>query len=88
MRTGTETASRVKDLEAQISELESGSDRLSRALDTQKGLMLEVEVEARRRMEDVEREVLGKVSEFRRAFEIAFFDMGGFFLMGAAGWGD
>lgn len=87
MRTGTETASRVKDLEAQISELESGSDRLSRALDMQKGLMLEVEVEARRRMEDVEREFLGKVSEFRRAFEIASFDMG-FFFMGATGWGD
>jgi homeobox protein cut-like len=61
MRTGTETASRVKDLETQISELESGSDRLSKALDDQKTTTVDLEVAAGKKMDDILREVQNKV---------------------------
>jgi homeobox protein cut-like len=61
MRTGAETSSRVKVLEAQISELDSESDRLSRALDAQKNVAVEMEIAAVRRMEDVLKEVQSKV---------------------------
>lgn len=61
MRTGTESASRVKDLETQISELESGSDRLSKALDDQKIITVDLEVAAGKKMDDILREVQIKV---------------------------
>lgn len=61
MRTGSEFADRVKDLESQISELESESDRLSQALDAQKARIGEMEVAAGRKADDVAREIQSKV---------------------------
>lgn len=66
MRTGTETSSRVKSLEAHIAELESECDRLSKALDVQKSSVVEGELVLGRRMEDVSREVQRKVRRFPR----------------------
>jgi homeobox protein cut-like len=64
MRTGTETASRVKDLETQVSELELEADRLSSALNAQKNMMVELEVTAGKKAEDVSKEIQNKVGCF------------------------
>jgi homeobox protein cut-like len=69
LRTGTDTADRVKALETQISELESESDRLSRALDAQKGLAAEEAAVSARKGEDSVKEVRDKV-RFLLAFSL------------------
>ncbi|KIM91916.1 hypothetical protein PILCRDRAFT_57062 [Piloderma croceum F 1598] len=66
LRTGTETSTRVKDLEFQITELESGSDRLSKALEAQKVLMGEFEGDVGRRVGEFERDVWSKAKEIEQ----------------------
>ncbi|KII92832.1 hypothetical protein PLICRDRAFT_172872 [Plicaturopsis crispa FD-325 SS-3] len=63
MRSGSENADRVKGLEAQISDLESETEQLSRSLEAQKHATSEVEAAAARKTEEVLKEVQKKASE-------------------------
>jgi MFS superfamily sulfate permease-like transporter len=51
----------IKSLESQISDLESESERISRALDNQRLTTSEIEATAAKKLEDVSRELQKKV---------------------------
>ena len=53
---------RVKDLESQVSSLESEIDRISQLLDNQKSYAAEVEARARQAAEETSRDISSKVS--------------------------
>ncbi|KDR75195.1 hypothetical protein GALMADRAFT_249156 [Galerina marginata CBS 339.88] len=62
-RSGTETSDRVKALEAQISDLESETETLSRSIETQKQKTSEVEALGQKKVEDLSKELQKKFSE-------------------------
>ncbi|EJU04049.1 Golgi vesicle transport-related protein [Dacryopinax primogenitus] len=63
VRSGSETADKVKALENQIAELEAETARLLQAFDAQKEARLEAESSARRKIEEFTRDVSAKDAE-------------------------
>ncbi|KAJ7268741.1 CASP C terminal-domain-containing protein [Mycena haematopus] len=63
MRTGTDNSDRVKALESQIADLEVESERLSRALETQKQAASDAELSGQRKKEELSRDIQTKSTE-------------------------
>ncbi|KZV97753.1 hypothetical protein EXIGLDRAFT_348330 [Exidia glandulosa HHB12029] len=63
LRSGSDTAERVKSLQTQISELEGERARVVAALETRKDAAQHAESQARKRQEELQREVAAKDSE-------------------------
>ncbi|KAJ7079159.1 CASP C terminal-domain-containing protein [Mycena belliarum] len=63
MRTGTENSDRVRSLEAQVADLEVDSERLSRALESQKQSASDVELIHHKRSEELSRDIQKKAAE-------------------------
>jgi homeobox protein cut-like len=66
MRSGNDTSDRVKELLAQVSQLETESERLSRALETQKLNASEAEIAASKNIEGLSKEIQKKTSEIEQ----------------------
>ncbi|KAJ7187987.1 CASP C terminal-domain-containing protein [Mycena filopes] len=63
IRTGTENSDRVKSLEAQVTDLEAESERLSRVLETQKQAASDAEYTGRKKTEELSRDIQTKSTE-------------------------
>ncbi|KAI0789119.1 CASP C terminal-domain-containing protein [Abortiporus biennis] len=63
MKSGNESGHRHQDLEDKITELESETDRLSQALESQKSLTAEVQTALSKKAEETSRELQTKTSE-------------------------
>lgn len=63
IRSGSESAEKVKDLESQIAELESESEHLSEALNAQKAATSNVELAAGKKVDELAKEVRSRVNE-------------------------
>ncbi|KAI9060254.1 hypothetical protein FKP32DRAFT_1595655 [Trametes sanguinea] len=63
MKSGHESAERIKEYEAKISELESETDRLSQALEAQKRAAEEAQAATSKKMEELSKEVQKKSAE-------------------------
>ncbi|KAF7979865.1 hypothetical protein HWV62_40631 [Athelia sp. TMB] len=63
IRSGSESAEKVKDLEFQIAELESESEHLSEALNAQKAATSNVELAAGKKVDELAKEVRSRVNE-------------------------
>ncbi|GLB37586.1 putative CASP C terminal [Lyophyllum shimeji] len=63
MRSGSDASDRVKSLETQVSELEGGSERMTRALEAQKALTSEIEAAAAKKTDELSKEIQKKVAE-------------------------
>ena len=63
IRSGSESAEKVKDMESQISELESESERLSEALNAQKAATSNVELAAGKKADELAKEVRSRANE-------------------------
>ncbi|KAJ6587105.1 CASP C terminal-domain-containing protein, partial [Mycena vulgaris] len=63
MRTGTENSDRVKSLESQVADLEVESERLSRALESQKQAASDAELTGHKKAEELSRDIQKKAAE-------------------------
>ncbi|PFH53829.1 hypothetical protein AMATHDRAFT_73241 [Amanita thiersii Skay4041] len=63
MRSGSEASDRVETLESQVSALEAETERLSRALESQKLVASEAQISGVRRVEEISREINKKAAE-------------------------
>jgi len=63
LRSGNEASDRVKDLQSQIAELESETEKLRRSLEVQRAATAEAEADGRKRVEVIEGELKRRVVE-------------------------
>ncbi|KAJ3814816.1 CASP C terminal-domain-containing protein [Lentinula lateritia] len=63
MRGDTESSERVKSLNAQVANLETETERISRALDTHKAVTAEMEASLRKKIEEISKDLQRKVAE-------------------------
>ncbi|KAJ7091199.1 CASP C terminal-domain-containing protein [Mycena epipterygia] len=63
MRTGTENSDRVKSLESQVADLETESERMSRALEAQKQAASDAELTGHKKAEELSRDIQKKAAE-------------------------
>ncbi|GAW04260.1 golgi membrane protein [Lentinula edodes] len=63
MRGDTESSERVKSLNAQVTNLEAETERISRTLDTHKAVTAEMETSLRKKIEEISKDLQRKVAE-------------------------
>ncbi|KAF9060657.1 CASP C terminal-domain-containing protein [Rhodocollybia butyracea] len=63
MRSGAESSERVKSLEAQVVSLEAETERMTRVLDTQKALTVEMETSLHKKIDEFTKDLQRRVTE-------------------------